>query len=242
MNKLKKNIESNAAIFALGGMEIKIASALLATNDIPMLSITGTHKKADKERTLPTWSAKYMLWNVFAASAISIVSPVLFIISVFIFASSIRSSLFNNERSGDNEDGPHKIKIINMLRNIAACKNKYFNTDSSNIPGTDSARINISVTDDDEILQLYNIGYNESLFPEKGQPFSDKAELYERTQLEMVLVNPVQIMAWHISAEGFMLNRDNWVEREIKYSDIRLLNKNAVLFLKTFQHVLITKG
>ena len=94
-----ENIESRAVIFANGGMDIGKATALLdAIGNIGTIAID-SHITNGRKEELPAYSIKHFPRILAAIIAIVILSPFLIVISLFIFASSIGSVLFNKERA-----------------------------------------------------------------------------------------------------------------------------------------------
>ena len=242
MNKLNKNIESKAAIFALGGVDIGNATAWLEVTGITRTKVTGTHKSNDKEGRLQAHYAKNVPRIAFAAVVMILLSPFLIIVSFFIFASSIRAVLINKEQAGFRDCRINMQKFISKVHNKAEIKDKSGVPSENPNPETKKVGEVLPLTDGDEYLKLFNVTLSDKYLNKSSLTLPAYTEIYERRQLEKFLVNPVRIDAWQILPAGNVLNRDNWIEMEIQYSDSRLPNKNAVLFLNFFQIVLLTRG
>jgi hypothetical protein len=242
MKKLDKNIDSKAAIFALGGVDIGNAAAWLDVTGITRTKITGIHRPNEKEGRLRVQYAKKVPRIAVATVAMILLSPFLIIVSFFIFASAIRATLINMEKTGFRDCRTNMKKFINKVQNKAEIKYS---------PGYPAGKMNHETRKDDGVLAVTRIdetllSFSTSLIDislsEPSLILPDCRDISRRLNFEKLLVNPVRIDAWQILPAGNVMNHHNWLEMEIQYTDIRLLNKNTVLFLKTFQNVLLTRS
>jgi lipopolysaccharide/colanic/teichoic acid biosynthesis glycosyltransferase len=242
------NLKYKTAIFALGGIDIGYATALLDAPEDTKKILTGMFKTGGKREKAPAQSIKHIFETIFAITAIFILSPLLIIICILIYAGSIRTAIINRKPNGlrrydflkfrsmvnhteetnykpghsnDSKDQSDKIKNDLKIPTVARI---FHRTSRDEIPQLSAS----------SMIDIYNIG------TAKAIPW--KSEHNETMQPSKLSDKSSPIGSWQIFLHGNEVNMRHWVKTGIHYINNGALKNEAVLYLKTFRTALLTRG
>jgi lipopolysaccharide/colanic/teichoic acid biosynthesis glycosyltransferase len=219
------NLESKAAIFALGGMSIGNAIVLLDASEGGRKNDTATNETGGKEKILFINSIKHICDIIFVVIVLFMISPLLIIVFIKVFATFIYSILFSQEQPGLRGCWFFRFKIRGMVHISKEIVVKSLNPNENNKP---ALKINPDhgISEPDRILLKTSINTGQS----------------ECWQLEKSLATPIQKGAWQILPDGNEVNFENWTQMEIQYIDNRSRRSDSLLFYKSFRTILLTNN
>ena len=220
-----ENITTKAAIFAQGGMDIEAATSLLGASESASKT-TGSNVEKDGNRKMKFINPiKHVSQVIAGAIVLVILSPFLVIASIAIITSSISYVLFEQNRSGLKPQNIIKFKFRKTGQYAEEINTGYENQ-GAYMETESNAQHDPGITVDGMILQKTNTTIAH----------------YKRFQMNKLLVTPAQKGTWQILPDGNEVNLKNWTKTEIHCTDDRSIKGDAVLFLKTFRTVLLTRS
>jgi lipopolysaccharide/colanic/teichoic acid biosynthesis glycosyltransferase len=239
------NLKYKTAIFALGGIDIGYATALLDAPEEPKINLAGMFKTVGKREKVPSKSLKHIFEAIFGITVICILSPLLIIIGILIFAGSVRTAIINNkpieirrkdffkfrsmvnhteetnDKPGHSNDGKYRTDKAKNDQKIPAVARIFQRTSRNEIPQLSTSAM----------IEMYNIGIAKAL------PWKSKHN--EPLQPRKLSNKPSQMLSWQIFLHGNEVNRRHWVRTEIHYIDNGALKNETVQYLKTFSTALL---
>lgn len=220
-----ENITTKAAIFAQGGLDIESATSLLGASESERKTTGITGEKDGSRKMKFINPIKHISQMIAGAIVLVILSPFLIIASFAIITSSINFVLFERNWSGLKGRNSNVFKFRNTGK-YAEEINTGSEYQAEYIDTACKAQHDPGITVDGMILQKTNT----------------RIEQYKRFQINKLLVTPTQKGTWQILPDGNEVNLNNWTKTEMHCMDDRLIKGDAVLFLKTFRTVLLTRG
>jgi lipopolysaccharide/colanic/teichoic acid biosynthesis glycosyltransferase len=213
---------NKAAIYALGGISIGNAMVMLNKSVGTRVFNIDNSETTAKVNNLKIHFMK-RIGNIFTSATVFIIStPFLVIISILVFASSMRNVFLNRVRNSTRGSSTFEFKLRDNISKAEESDYKSRPIDIINDPVFKMA-VEPLITKSGRILhRTYT-----------------RAEQYERWQL---MVKPEKICTWQILPDENELNLDHWIKKEIQYYHKRSPKNDAVLFLQTFKSVLLIKG
>jgi len=218
------NMESKAAIFAMGGMSIENAIVLLDDSKTTKTIVTTISETGRNEKNSFVHSIKHSFEMIFVAIILVMISPLLIIVSIKVFTTFIASRLFGERQPGLGGCRFFRFRFRGMGQTFKEIKFNSLNPNENNKP---------------ELKIINEHGISES---ERLLRTSIMTELTEYWQPATSLTTTIQKSAWQILPDGKEMDLNNWTQMEIQYVDNASLNSVAANFFKTFRTVLLTKG
>ena len=202
-------------------------------------------KTGSEREKAPAQSIKHIFEGIFGITAICILSPLLIIICILIFAGSIRIAIINhkpieirrydffkftsmvnhteetNDKPGHSNDSKDQTDQTKNDRKIPTVARIFHRTNRDEIPQLSTSAM----------IDMVNIGIAKAL------PW--KLKHNEPMQLRKLSNKPRPIGSWQIFLHGNEVNMRHWVKTGIHYIDNGALKNEEVLYLKTFRTALL---